>query len=52
MAFGTVVAIEGVGERVCTDRGSAITEGRLDVYMPELEDAIEFGRQTLEVQIK
>lgn len=52
MAFGTVVAIEGVGERVCTDRGSAITEGRLDVYMPELEDAIEFGRQALEVQIK
>lgn len=51
LPFGTVVAIEGVGERVCTDRGSDITEGRLDVYMPELGDALEFGRQTLEVRI-
>src|SRR5690625_4404617 len=51
LPFGTKVAIEGVGERVCTDRGSDITEGRLDVYMPELEDALEFGRQTLEVRI-
>ena len=49
--FGTVVDIEGVGERVCADRGSAITEGRLDVYMSELEDAVEFGRKTLEVEI-
>lgn len=49
--FGTVVDIEGVGERVCSDRGSAITEGRLDVYMSELEDAVEFGRQSLEVEI-
>ena len=52
LPFGTVITIEGVGERVCTDRGSAITEGRLDVYMPDLKDAIEFGRQTLEVQIR
>ena len=51
LPFGTVIAIEGVGERVCTDRGSAITEGRLDVYMADLEDAISFGRQALEVTI-
>lgn len=51
LPFGTKVAIEGVGERVCTDRGSDITEGRLDVYMTDLEDAISFGRQTLEVRI-
>lgn len=52
LPFGTVVAIEGVGDRVCTDRGGAITEGRLDVYMPTLDDAIKFGRKTLEVTIK
>ena len=51
LPFGTKVAIEGVGERVCTDRGSAITEGRLDVYMTDLEDAISFGRQALEVRV-
>ena len=49
--FGTVVIIEGLGERVCEDRGSAITEGRLDVYFDDLADAIEFGRQDVKVQI-
>jgi 3D (Asp-Asp-Asp) domain-containing protein len=51
MAFGTRIDIEGVGERVCTDRGGAIKSGRLDVYMPKLADAIQFGRQRLEVEI-
>lgn len=49
--FGTRLDIEGVGERVCFDRGSLITSGHLDVYMPELADAREFGRQTLRVRI-
>lgn len=51
MAFGTRLEIEGVGERVCTDRGGAITEGRLDIYMTELQDALTFGRQQLKVRI-
>lgn len=51
MPFGTVLEIEGVGERVCQDRGGAITEGRLDVYFDELSDALEFGRRTLNVRI-
>jgi 3D (Asp-Asp-Asp) domain-containing protein len=51
MAFGTRLDIEGVGERVCTDRGSAITEGRLDIYIAELEEARQFGRQRLQVRI-
>lgn len=49
--FGTTVDIEGVGERVCEDRGGAITEGRIDVYMSDLGKALEFGRQSLEVRI-
>lgn len=51
MPFGTVLEIEGVGERVCQDRGGAITEGRLNVYFDELSDALEFGRRTLNVRI-
>jgi 3D (Asp-Asp-Asp) domain-containing protein len=51
LPFGQRLEIEGVGERVCTDRGSAIKEGRLDVYIAELEDALQFGRQWLNVRI-
>jgi 3D (Asp-Asp-Asp) domain-containing protein len=51
MAFGTRIHIEGVGERVCFDRGSAITEGKLDIYMTKVSDARAFGRRSLEVRI-
>jgi 3D (Asp-Asp-Asp) domain-containing protein len=51
LPFGQRLEIEGVGERVCTDRGGAIKEGRLDVYIPKLKDALAFGRQTVEVRI-
>lgn len=51
LAFGTRLLIEGVGERVCEDRGGDIVEGRLDVYMADLQQALKFGRQTLEVEI-
>jgi 3D (Asp-Asp-Asp) domain-containing protein len=51
MAFGTRLEIEGVGERVCTDRGGAIKEGRLDIYIAELKEARQFGRQRLEVRV-
>ena len=50
--FGTKVYIPAF-ESVftCMDRGSAITEGKLDVYMEDLEYALMFGRQHLEVFI-
>jgi 3D (Asp-Asp-Asp) domain-containing protein len=51
MAFGQRLEIEGVGERVCTDRGGSIKEGRLDIYMTDLQDALAFGRQWLKVRI-
>jgi 3D (Asp-Asp-Asp) domain-containing protein len=51
LPFGTRLEIEGLGERVCTDRGGAIGEGRLDVYMAELNDALDFGRQSRQVRI-
>lgn len=48
--FGTPVFIP-MFENVfyCTDRGSAITEGKLDIYMENLEQALQFGRRDLEV---
>jgi 3D (Asp-Asp-Asp) domain-containing protein len=51
LPFGQRLEIEGIGERVCTDRGGSIKEGRLDIYIPELKDALAFGRQTVEVRI-
>lgn len=51
MPFGTVVDIEGVGKRVCQDRGGDIKEGRLDVYIADLGKAQNFGRQTLTAHI-
>jgi 3D (Asp-Asp-Asp) domain-containing protein len=51
LPFGQRLDIEGIGERVCTDRGGAIKEGRLDIYIPKLKDALAFGRKTVEVRI-
>lgn len=49
--FGTEIWIEGVGHRVCQDRGSAITDGRIDVYFENHEDALAFGMKTARVWI-
>ena len=35
----------------CTDRGSAITEGKLDIYTSDLNKALEMGRNKMEVFI-
>lgn len=52
MAFGTKVYIPAF-ENVftCQDRGSAIIEGKLDIFMEQLDQAKMFGRQKLEVLI-
>lgn len=50
--FGTEVYIPYFDNVfVCQDRGSAIKEGHIDIYMPSLVNALEFGRQKLEVKI-
>lgn len=52
LAFGTKVHIPELDQTfTCEDRGSAITNGRLDVYMEDLDDAQEFGVKDLEVQV-
>ncbi|WP_102026215.1 LysM peptidoglycan-binding domain-containing protein [Salirhabdus sp. Marseille-P4669] len=49
-AFGTEVYIPYFDDTfTCEDRGGAITEGRMDVYMEDLEDALDFGVRDLKV---
>lgn len=51
MAFGTRLNIEGIGVRTCEDRGGAITEGHIDLYVAGVSEARDFGRQLLEAEI-
>jgi 3D (Asp-Asp-Asp) domain-containing protein len=51
MKFGTKVHIQGLGYRVCEDRGGAITNGHIDVFFNSLSTAQNFGRKTLQVEI-
>lgn len=43
--FGTVLYIDGVGERVVEDTGGAIKKNKLDVYFKSEQDALNFGRK-------
>ena len=53
--FGTALLIEGVdgleGQTfVVEDRGAAITDGHLDIWLPSCWQAVQFGRRWLWVQ--
>lgn len=49
--FGTRIHIEGVGDRICEDRGGAIHGNILDLFVGSQEEAIAWGRRTLNVTI-
>jgi len=51
MKLGTWVDIENVGRRRCDDRGGAIKDKRLDLFIPSYDAAVRFGRRELEVEI-
>jgi len=51
LPIGTRLWIEGIGERIVDDRGEAIKGKRLDIYFDSHQDALDFGRQWLEVAI-
>ncbi|MBQ4817650.1 3D domain-containing protein [Bacillus pumilus] len=51
MSFGTRLNIEGIGIRTCEDRGGAITEGHIDLYVEGVAEAQSFGRQRLKAEI-
>src|SRR5699024_1216470 len=52
LPFGTKIHIPKWNETyVCEDRGSAITNGRLDIYMEDVEDALQFGVQEVQAKV-
>lgn len=50
LKFGTRITIPELNETyVCEDRGAAIKEGRIDIYIENLRKARAFGKKTLKV---
>lgn len=49
--FGTKIRIEGLGTRICEDRGGAIKGNHIDIYVETKKEAFSFGRQNLEAEV-
>jgi 3D (Asp-Asp-Asp) domain-containing protein len=49
--LGTWLNIEDVGLRRCDDRGGAIKGNRLDLFIPRLDKALDFGVRDLGVEV-
>ena len=47
---GTLIEIDGLGERIVQDRGGAITGNRIDIYFNSHEVALEVGVQEVLVR--
>lgn len=45
LPFGSIVYIEDLGVFVADDTGADIKGNRIDIYMDNLDEAINFGRQ-------
>jgi len=51
LPFGAVLHITGLGLRVVEDRGGAIGNGRIDLFIDCHQRALRFGRQRLRVWV-
>lgn len=51
LPIGTLVLIEGLGERMVHDIGGKVRGQHIDVFMTSCKDAREFGRQQRMVTI-
>lgn len=49
--FGTKIQIKGMGTYVCEDRGGAIKNNHIDIYMETKAQAFDFGRQHLVAEV-
>ncbi|PYZ98922.1 peptidoglycan-binding protein [Alteribacter lacisalsi] len=49
--LGSTVYVEGYGEAIAGDIGGAIQGNRIDLHMATKEEALEFGRQTVTVEV-
>lgn len=51
LPMGTVIEIDGLGQRVVQDTGSAVKGRHIDVYFTDHQAALQFGRQTRNVKV-
>lgn len=49
--LGSTITVPGYGTFIAGDTGSAIQGNRIDIHMTDLNQAMNFGRQTLNVQV-
>ena len=49
--YGTKLYVEGYGEAIAADTGSAIKGNKIDLYHEELSEAYKFGRRNLKVYV-
>jgi 3D (Asp-Asp-Asp) domain-containing protein len=49
--LGSKVYVEGYGEAIAADIGSAIKGNKVDVFIPNLDKAIEWGSRTINITI-
>jgi len=49
--FGTRVWIEGMGMYEVQDRGGAIEDGKIDIYVETKDEAFEFGRRQIRAKL-
>lgn len=49
--LGTKVWVEGYGEAIAADTGGAIKGNKIDVFIPNLNNAYEWGRRTVTLKI-
>lgn len=49
--LGTRVKVKGHGEFLAADTGGAIKGEKIDIFMPNRENALAFGRQSVEIRI-
>ncbi|MED1125282.1 3D domain-containing protein [Bacillus atrophaeus] len=49
--LGSKVYVEGYGEAIAGDTGGAITGNKIDVFIPNHTDAVQFGVRTVNVKV-
>ena len=49
--LGTVIEIEGLGQRVAEDTGSHVKGKKLDVFLPSVQACAQFGVRSRKVYI-
>ncbi|MCC5896144.1 MAG: LysM peptidoglycan-binding domain-containing protein [Alkalibacterium sp.] len=49
--LGSTIVVPGYGEYVAGDTGGAIIGNRIDVHIESLQEAIQFGRRTIDIQV-